>query len=507
MAIQVIYLDETDDIVSIKDQLNWVQESQVTLVLTPKADLLTDYLDLALLRRYADANHIELGLVTTDHRVIGPAKALGIPTFSTVRSTTESRRRWWRGRRRKEQVGQPTRLNAGDHQELAARREPRPIWQRWMLRYAAIVLYIMTMAILFIASVYILPRATIQLEPEIQPVSVRRQVVADPHLEATDEGGSSVPARVLLSVQEWQAEVETTGAIEVADSPAQGSVIVVNQIDQAVTIPAGTRVSTSGSSRIEYQITEDISVPGEVGATVEVPIIAIEPGASGNVGSGRINRLLGPLSSQLDVRNLSETEGGGGRVQAAVTEEDQQRLRSQVMQQLQVRALADMETQLNESEFLARESLRVVGISQETFSHFPGELSESLTLEIRAELQATAINQVHTVGLIYQELADSIKQGFELVPSSLSFTNGKVIGADDEGRVTFEVTGEGIMSAHLEEEDLKDIIAGQDAGLAASYLYEELPLSSYPIITVWPEWFGRVPYLPIRIQTINDPSI
>ncbi len=507
MAIQVIYLDEADDIVSIKDQLKWVRESQVALVLPPKADLLADYLDLALLRRYCDENRLELGLVTTDHRVTSQAKALGIPTFPSVRATTQGRRRWWRGRQRREQVGQPTRLEIDDRQEVVRRREPRPEWQRWMRRYVAILFYILTMTVLFIAAVYAFPRATIVLSPETQPVSVRRQIVADPLLQSVEDSGSSVPGRVLVSVQEWQAEVETTGGIEIADSPAQGTVIIVNQIDQAVTVPAGTRVSTSGRSRVEFQLTEDVEIAGITGATAEAPVIAIEPGASGNVAAGRINRLGGPLSSQLDVRNLNATTGGGVRVEPSVTEDDQQRLRSQVMQQLQVRALADMQSKLTSSEFLARESLRVVDVTQETFSHFPGEESERLTLEIRAELQATAVDQTAAIGMVYQELANSVGQDFELVPESLNFINGDIIGVDNEGRVTYEVGGEGIMAARLPEDDMKELIAGQDAGLASSFLFEQLPLSDYPVINIWPEWYNRLPYLPIRIQTINEPGI
>jgi hypothetical protein len=376
-----------------------------------------------------------------------------------------------------------------------------------MMRYAAIIFYILTLAALFVAAVYTFPRATIHLVPEIQPVKVKRQIVADPQLESVEDRGASVAGRVLLSVQEWQAEVATTGGVEVADSPARGIVVFVNQLDQPATVPAGTRVSTSGSSRVEFQLTEDVEIPGKVGATAEATIVAIEPGVSGNVPAGRINRLGGPLSSQLDVRNLTETTGGGVRVEPSVTEEDQQRLRSQVMQQLQVRALADMETKLTSSEFLARESLRVVNVSQETYSHFPGEESDRLTLEIRAELQATAVDQAQAIGMVYEELARSVSREFELVPSSLKFINGEVIGVDNEGRVTYEIEGEGIIAARLPEDELKEIVAGQAVGVAASFLYEELPLSDYPEINVWPEWFGRLPYLPVRIQTINDPGI
>ncbi len=77
MGIQIIYLEEDDDIASIRDRLEWVKESQVVLVLPVKGDILTKYLDLALLQRHADALQLQVGLVTADYRVIGQAKALG----------------------------------------------------------------------------------------------------------------------------------------------------------------------------------------------------------------------------------------------------------------------------------------------------------------------------------------------------------------------------------------------------------------------------------------------
>ena len=45
-----------------------------------------------------------------------------------------------------------------------------------------------------------------------------------------------------------------------------------------------------------------------------------------------------------------------------------------------------------------------------------------------------------------------------------------MIGVDSEGRVTYEVEGEGIMAARIPEDNLKEIVAGQDARLAAERL-------------------------------------
>jgi len=504
VGIQVIYLEEDDDSASIRDRLDWVKESQVVLVLPVKGNVLTNYLDLALLQRQADAFQLQVGLVTTDHRIVGQAKALGVPTFGSLRSARNNRRGWRQARHRRQSFGKPTRLDEADNREIARRKREKPLWQKWTTRYLALLFYLFTLAVLFLAAVYIIPGATITLKPQVKPLQVRRQIVADPALESVENGDAAVAGRLLRSIQEWQAEVDTTGAIEVDDAPAKGKVVIVNQLDQPVTVPAGTRVSTSAGENTVFQTMNAVEVPGLIGGTAEVEVVAIQPGADGNVGRNRINRIEGPLALRLEVRNMEATEGGGSRLENAVTESDMERLRSHVMQQLQVRALADMENQLTENEFLARDSLRVVNIIQETYSNFVNEQTDTLILDIRAELQATVVDETKAIGLVYDELAGGVEPGYELIPGTLLFESGEVERVDDQGRVTFEMYGEGMTAASLVTDEILDEIAGQKSGVAVTYLFENLPLQDYPSVQVWPNWFGRLPFLPVRMQTVIE---
>ncbi|MFZ0546385.1 MAG: baseplate J/gp47 family protein [Candidatus Promineifilaceae bacterium] len=501
LAVQAIFLNEDDDIVSIQDRLNWVEAHRVLLVLPEEGDLLAEHLDLALLRRRADELRLEVGLITGDGRVRGHAKVLGFPIFSSIEAAEKSQRAWWRGRRRWEHVGKTIHLDEYDRKEVQRRTVPRPIWQRWLLRYAAIVGFFLTLAVLFVASAYAIPGATITLRPEVQPLQVVKQIVADPQLESVNFSGASVPGRTLVVEEEWQSNVETTGTIEVPDAPARGTVVFVNEIAQPVTVPAGTRVSTSADSRIVFQTLSSVEVPGVVGGTAEVDVVAIEPGAEGNVKANLVNRIEGTLALQLQVRNLEPMEGGGVRLAQSVTEADQERLHAQVLQQLQTLALADMEEILVGDEFLARDSLRVSQILHETYSNFPGEQTNRLTLEIRAELVATAVDETQANGLVYEELASAVKPGYELVPESLDFRSGEVLGVDSEGRVTFEMIGQGQIAAQFAVEGPVRKVAGQESEVGMAYLNDVLPLRDYPTVRIWPDWFGRLPYLPIRIQT------
>jgi hypothetical protein len=503
MDSRVIYLDQEDDIVSIADRLEWVVEPRAVLVLPPDGNVLVEHLDLVRLRRHVEDVRLEVGLVTLDGRVRAKARALGIPVFSTVEASQRSRRGWWRGRRRPERF-RPAPVDEADRQEVQRRLAPRPEWQRWLRRYIAILLFFLTLAILFVGIAYAVPGATIVLRPEIKAIQVVKPIVADPQLSSVSFTGASVPGRELVVVEEWRAQVETTGIIEIPDAPARGTVVLVNRLAQPVTVPAGTRVATSTGQRVIFQLVESAEVPGVVGGTAEVEIIAIEPGPTGNVNANLVNRVEGSLALQLEVRNLEPTEGGGFRLAPAVAEADRERLRAQVVQQLQALALVEMEGLLADNEFLAHESLRLVETYHESFSHFLGEQADRLTLEVRAELHATAVDETQAVGIVYEELAAEVPPGYELVPDTLAFQSGEVLGVDSQGGVSFEMIGEGTVAAELRLDELIAEVAGQETEVALAYLNGHLPLRDYPQTRVWPNWFGRMPYMPVRIQTVVD---
>jgi hypothetical protein len=61
--------------------------------------------------------------------------------------------------------------------------------------------------------------------------------------------------------------------------------------------------------------------------------------------------------------------------------------------------------------------------------------------------------------------------------------------------------GEGQVAASFGLEEPVQQVAGQETDIALAYLNDVLPLRDYPTVRIWPDWFGRLPYLPIRIQT------
>jgi len=519
--MQIIHLDDSDDIISICDRLTWAEAQQALLVLPEDGGVLREGLDLVRLRRFADRQRLEVGLVTPDVPITRQARAIGLPVFPSVDLAESNRRGWWRGRKRSERVGLPTvgdgaweeileerpypALDPADRQEMNRRLSPKSTLRLWLLRYAAIFLFCITLAILYAAFTYAVPGATIILQPETETIRVERAVIADPAVAAVNYSLNTVPARLLTTTESWQTSVATTGSVELPDAPARGTVLFVNQLAQGVTIPAGTRVSTSDGSNVTFQTVAEVVLAEAVGSTAEVEVIAEEPGPQGNVAANLVNRVQGSLALQVEVRNLEPMEGGALRETAAVSAEDQERLRAQALQFLQAVALANMEAELTEREFISKDTVRVVTILDETFSHDVGEQTAELTLVMRAELQGTAVNTTVASGLAFDSLGQAVPAGFTLVPDSIRFSSGNVVAVDESGRVTFSMIGEGIVAANLALDGPITAVTGQNPETAASYLYQQLPLRAVPTLNIWPVWFDRVPYLATRIQTEIEP--
>lgn len=506
--MKTIQLDQDDDINSVCDRLEWQDDRQTLLLLPEVGDLFTDGLDLVRLRRFADRLRLDVGLVTGDKDIARRAKGLGLPVFASEEDGLHSRRGWWRGRRRREQVGMPI-VSSDDlalaavatGAEVQAIKAGRQVTRRhWIQRYVTILLFFAAAAFSVILFSYLLPSATLTLKPKIIPAAATQLVLADPGLPAVDYAAGAIPARLLRVDQSWSDELKTTGSVIIPVAQARGKVVMVNLTEDVVEVPVGTELSDlDGSQR--FQTISPVTMLGVVSSTTEVDVLATLPGPQANIPADSIVRVIGELESRISVNNPEPMVGGEVRQVAAVSQQDHERLRAQVLQFLQALAIAEMQSMLTEREFLPRDSMRVVEIYGETFSHTAGEATEELRLKLEGMLQGTAIDLTHTTGLVYEALSGEVSPGFTLVADGISYERGKILAVDDDGRVTFEVNGSGLLAADLELGDHLQRIAGQEPRFALAYLIEELPLRETPTITTWPFWFRRVPFRPSRIRS------
>ncbi len=507
--MQTIPLTSEDDIVSACDRVEWATDARILFILPAKSDL-NDKLDFVRLRRCADYNRVEVGLVMDDRKLRRQAKALGFPIFRDGEQAEQDVRRWRRGQRRLELVGLPTKGGRPLSEWQQAAKKPIPPTKRtvltprqWGVRYTAVFLFFIAAALLIVLFAYAIPGATITLSPEFDPIMATEIVTADPLVTAVDFQNKTVPARQIMLAQTWEAEVQATGTVEAPITPAQGAVLFTNLTDETVVLLTGTQVRTG--NRVLFQTITPMILPAVEGSTVEAAVVAMEPGPHGNVAASSVTRMVNKqLARQVDVENREPMTGGAVEEVTAVSQSDLDKLRSQTLQFLQAVALAQMETELTEREFLARESLQLVEVLSEEYSYEVGEQAEQVSLTMEAVLAGTAVDSTKTAGLAYDALAADIADGYELTPDSLHFEPGAVVAVDGDGRVTFELEISGGTAAELDMGGMLTAVSGQPTDIAAAYLYNNLPLRDTPTITLCPIWTDKMPFWERRVELVIE---
>lgn len=505
--VQLLHVGRRDGVGQIVARLAQLSGQRVLVVLpTDGRGLLGEAVDMARVKQAAIANGVTLGVVALDAGTRATARTMGIPAFVTAtggRFWLGVDRPWWLPRRAR-RVGAPTRLTDGDRAAMHRRLTPPPRWWYYLNRYAAIIVFGITLAILVTAGYYLLPSARITLRPQVQPIAIALTVVADPRFTEATASGATVPGRLLVAVEKWRATVATTGYSAQPIAPARGVATFVNRVPQTTTVPAGTRISTSTGERIIFQTLETVEVPPQIGGEIDVPIVALEPGTQGNLPAERINRIEGSLAPLLGVRNLFPTTGGAVEYVRAVTADDRDRLRAHVEETLFTLARATLGNQAAADELLVNDSIRLIAVYEQTFSHFVGEATDQLTLEMRAELHGTAISEQPALELVDQAFTQALPEGFALQPETVERGIGRLLGVDSEGRVSLEIVGRANAVARIRLAEPLRAITGQEILVAQAYLDQTLPLRAFPEVEVWPPGFARVPYVMARISTTID---
>ena len=430
------------------------------------------------------------------------ARELGIAAFHSIE---DSRQTLWRMARARLDLPaeRPTPLSpdladAGSRLNDAGEEMPERL-----RRILTAIVFGITLGFLLTGAYMVAPGATVHLSPAGNQVSVTTTITADPSLGPGDAPPTphTIPARRVGVEVEAPITVETTGRVMVPSQKARGVVLFTNRIPDQVTVPAGTVLRTSAAQPVRFATMADVTLPGQVGETLQVPIEALEAGFVGNVPAGRVNTIEGPLSARLAVANPEPTEGGMADEVRAVSEQDMERARSLLLQQLQQRAYAEMQTGLLEDfEFVPPESLNVVLVHSETFSGYENQPADTLELAMRVTVQGVAVDRRLARQVVYGEMAQKIGPGFRIGPDSLLFREGEVTGIDDEGRVTFVMQGAGDVSATVDESAVQRLVRGIPAEEAMRRLESELVLTAPPTVELWPRFWPLMPALPLRIS-------
>ncbi len=295
--------------------------------------------------------------------------------------------------------------------------EERRLLRMQKLRYYAWTLVAVVGFTLLIVVIYLLslPTVTVALTPradEVREMDLAVTLVLTESVEAgpTVEGGIvSIPAKPIQKEMEGEVSTVVTEETWLAEGTATGAVVFVNLTSYGVSVPAGTNVSGGGAS---FHTTQDLWVPASDFRGIDaylgkaqVNIVADQPGSAGNVGAGVVAVIDDAnLAGILTVENSEQTAGGSERQTTVVTAEDHERLRQQLVTELQNKAYAELQKEVGGMQILTG-TLKIETI-EESFSAPVG--SEATTLALTAKVRASAL--VSAPGAFQQAVEEAAKE-------------------------------------------------------------------------------------------------
>lgn len=497
MKTQILQLEPHDDFISARDKMGWGQTARVLLVWPNRGRVLTRRLDLEMLLRHSRSSGGQLALVTRDPDVRYHAKQIGIHVFKTVPQAQQTR--WQRPHRHRLRP-----LRDVTPSQVLSSPPPR--------RSAALIslstpgrLGLFSLGVLALLSIVavLLPSAEIRLDPRTEIQEITIPVQADQGVERVNLSGL-VPIQSVTVVVEGRDSLEPTGETQVPENRARGEVRFTNLTDREVSIPAGTVVSTSGST-LRFTIDRSANVPAGAGESSDLPVTALAPGSLGNLPAGRIKAIEGPLGLSLTVTNPRPMRGGTDRNTPAPTPLDRTRLANQLLATLKDSARAEFQARMEKDDLLLTPTPIRSQTLEEIYDPPESGPASLLTLTLRLEFQALIISGTDLQQLANSALDANLPQGYAAQPSSLKIEHLTTPKMEAGSRIDWKMKASRSLQAQLAESQATSMTLGLPPAQANQRLLAALPLDNPPTIRLTPHWWPRLPFLPFRIHvsTLN----
>jgi hypothetical protein len=134
-------------------------------------------------------------------------------------------------------------------------------------------------------------------------------------------------------------------------------------------------------------------------------------------------------------------------------------------------------------------------------------VADSLTLTMRAVVEATVVDETLAQQIAFARLAGQIPHGHVVRPETVIYQRGGQVEVQPGGSVNFDMTCSGLVTAQINTSELQQGLAGRTPEEAAGYLVQTVDLAegTNAEIALSPNGLARLPLLPLRI-TIRTQS-
>jgi hypothetical protein len=501
MKTHILQLESHDDVISTRDKMGWDQAGRIILVWPERGRILTRKLDLVLLQRRCYDIGSQMALVTNDVQVCDYARELRIPVFDSTLQAQNSR---WRSSRRRS----THRLRPDPKPDLEIlRQEAHPASPAWQSKPITRLGFFALGVIAFLSIVAVLlPGAEISIVPKTQIQETSFSVSASTGFEAIRLSGE-VPAYTTTIIVEGRQAISTTGITQVPEKAATGYVRFSNFTEQEVNVPKGTIITAipEKGSPIGFITTSDGVVPAGSGKTISLPVRAMNPGIGGNLPSGSLTAIEGPIGLSLAVTNPVGTSGGTDRSVAAPNPLDYTKLAGRLTASLTKTALEEIRRSLDPQDIIITSTLALVK-GENTFEP-PAPTStrdilpatNEINLAAQQEIQVMVVSVTSLRELAKDILDANMAENLRAQPGTLEIQSISIPVVTKDGSAQWQLHASRTVQFMINESRAINLVLGRSPVEARRFLFAQMPLKEPPQIKMVPDWWPIMPVMSFRV--------
>jgi hypothetical protein len=233
--------------------------------------------------------------------------------------------------------------------------------------------------------------------------------------------------------------------------------------------------------------------------TVDIPVQAIEPGASGNLPADSLIAIEGDLGTSLAVTNPSPTKGGSDHRAPVQTADDRTNLHNALVSVILEQCKTSLPQSLGQGDFFFPDTVAVGKVLSETYFPADGQTGSTLSLTISLKCQGQYARAAEVNSLASLALDAHLPTGFEAASNAVTITASSAPLTDSDGNTSWKITAQRPLRAHIDVLETMQLIQGRSLGVAGRKLSASLRLVAAPAIHVTPAWWPWLPVFPLRI--------
>lgn len=450
-----------------------------------------------LVQRKAQELGAQLALVTLDPEVSVNARELGIPVFRSAKLAQKAV--WSRPGHKKAFQPRANWRPAAPDVLRARQAELYPRVKagtaRLILRIAVFVTGILAF---FLLAFFFYPSGKIIFSPVEEEQVFELSLWASPNFAMVNPAGG-IPARVESVEVATHVEGKSSGTMQSPQSYASGLVLLTNLTPNAVELPAGVVLQTTGAAPIRFETTDVVQLPGGAGESVEVMVRALVPGSGGNVLPGAIAAIEGSSGLSVSVTNRTALAGGGEATVRTPSMSDVVEMEAQLNLALKKAALEAFGNSLSSGEFVLPVSLQQIRIVEESREPAEGQPGDLLKMSRRALISGWVVRDADIQTAAQTALNASMRTGFHPLEGSLTLEpDGDAV--KDDNFVQWKLRARQRIQADWSRDQVLGLVRGKTPAAAADALRSVILLDGDAEITMNPEWWLWLPFLPFRIS-------